>query len=62
LIVLTAACPVLLSVQIMTAAVGVVGDVLEHALKDSAGGVITTRLTTAETAEPVLGVAVKLPL
>jgi len=59
-----AVCPLLLSVQEKVAAVGaVVGDWLLQPLSESAGGDgFTTRLTEMATAEPVLGVAVSVPL
>ena len=54
-------CPVLLSVQVITAAVGVVVVVLLQPLKDSAAGVITVKFTLVCAAEPVFGVAVSVP-
>ena len=61
-IVLTAACPVLLRLQLRVAAVGVVVDVELQPLKANAGGVLTVKLTAVEAAEPTFGVAVSVPL
>jgi hypothetical protein len=58
----TACCPVLLSVQLIVAAVGVtVGVVVVQPLNDKAAGWVADRLTNDVAALPVLGVAVKLP-
>jgi hypothetical protein len=60
---LVAACPPLLSVQVRVAAVGdVVGELLVQPLKASAGWVRTWRLTAVDAALPLLGVAVSVPL
>ena len=59
---LTAVCPMLLSVQLMVAGVGVVVDVLVQALRDSTAGVVTTRLTATDAPVPVPGVADSVPL
>ena len=53
----------LLSVQVIVAAVGdVVGVVLLQLLRLNAGGALTTRLMGWLVAVPVLGVAVSVPL
>ena len=53
----------MLSVQLMLAAVGnTVGLVLVHAVSDSAGGVLTSKLTGVDTLELALEVTVKVPL
>ena len=61
---LAAVPPVLVSVQLIVAAVGAVGVVLLHAVRDRATsvGVFTTRLTGAVPAVPTFGMAVRLPL
>ena len=63
---LAAVVPVLLTVQLMVAAVGVaVGVVLVQAVNVSAGGVgreLTTRLTAVEVAAPVLAATLSVPL
>ena len=53
----------LLSVQVSVAAVGeTVGEWLLHPLKAKAGAVLTVRLTAVEALQPVLGIAVSVPL
>ena len=56
-------CPVLLSVQVIVAALGVVvGVALVQALRASTVGVLTTKLTAVAAALPLFGVAVNMPL
>ena len=59
---LAAVPPVLVSVQLMVAAVGAVGVVLLHAVRDRATGAFTSRLTAAVPAVPTFGMAVSVPL
>ncbi len=58
-----AVCPVLLTVQLMLAALGsVLGVPPEHASANDGGLGLTVRLIADDAAEPVFGVAVNVPL